>query len=111
MCSWQTSGSCNWPIPASNAIENVDDLWHAAVDGRGTYFSAGNPTGLATALSSALAGVSARTGSSAAATTSNAFVTQGDNFLFRSTFVSQAWSGELMRQQLDLATRSSIRPR
>lgn len=104
VCSWQASGSCNWPTPASNAIENVDDLWHAAVDGRGTYFSAGNPTGLATALSSALAGVSARTGAAAAATTSNAFVTQGDNFLFRSTFVSQLWSGELMRQQLDINT-------
>ena len=104
VCPWQTSGSCNWPTPGSNKIENIDDLWHAAVDGRGTYFSAGNPTGLATALSSALAGVSARTGSAAAATTSNAFVTQGDNFLFRSTFVSQQWTGELIRQQLDITT-------
>lgn len=104
VCPWQTSGSCNWPTPGSNMIENIDDLWHAAVNGRGTYFSAANPTGLATALSSALAGVSARTGSAAAATTSNAFVTQGDNFLFRSTFVSQQWTGELIRQQLDVTT-------
>ena len=104
ICSWQVGGSCNWPTPGSNNIENIDDLWHAAANGRGTYFSAGNPTGLATALSSALAGVSARTGSAAAATTSNAFVTQGDNFLFRSTFVSQQWSGELIRQQLDIVT-------
>ncbi len=105
ICTWQANGTtCNWPFPASDAIENIDDLWHAAVNGRGTYFSAANPTGLATALSSALAGVSARTGSAAAATTSNAFVTQGDNFLFRSTFVSQKWTGELIRQQLDITT-------
>ena len=104
VCPWQNSGSCNWPTPGSDKVENIDDLWHAAVNGRGTYFSAGDPTGLATALSSALAGVSARTGSAAAATTSNAFVTQGDNFLFRSTFVSQKWTGELIRQQLDVNT-------
>lgn len=104
VCPWQTSGSCNWPTPGADKVENIDDLWHAAVNGRGTYFSAANPTGLATALSSALAGVSARTGSAAAATTSNAFVTQGDNFLFRSTFVSQQWTGELIRQQLDVTT-------
>lgn len=104
VCSWQANGSCNWPTPGANQIENIDDLWHAAVNGRGTYFSASNPTGLATALSSALASVKARTGSTAAATTSNAFVTQGDNFLFRSTYVSQKWTGELMRQQLDINT-------
>jgi type IV pilus assembly protein PilY1 len=104
VCPWQASGSCNWPTPGADKVENIDDLWHAAVNGRGTYFSAANPTGLATALSSALAGVSARTGSAAAATTSNAFVTQGDNFLFRSTFVSQQWTGELIRQQLDVTT-------
>ncbi|MEI7842362.1 MAG: PilC/PilY family type IV pilus protein [Gallionellaceae bacterium] len=105
ICTWQANNTiCNWPTPASDAIENIDDLWHAAVNGRGTYFSAANPTGLATALSTALAGVSARTGSAAAATTSNAFVTQGDNFLFRSTFVSLQWTGELIRQQLDITT-------
>lgn len=106
VCSWQTSGSgsCNWPTPASGAIENIDDLWHAAVNGRGTYFSATNPSTLATALSSALAGVSARTGASAAATTSNPNVTSGDNFVFSSTFTTQEWDGELVRQQLDLTT-------
>lgn len=104
ICSWQTSGPCNWPTPASDAIENIDDLWHAAVNGRGTYFSATNPTTLATALSTALAGVSARMGASAAATTSNPNVTSGDNFVFSSTFNTVTWDGELVRQQLDLTT-------
>ena len=104
VCSWQTSGACNWPTPAADQPEAIDDLWHAAVNGRGTYFSATNPTSLATALSGALAGVSARTGASAAATTSNPNVTSGDNFVFSSTFTTVAWDGELVRQQLDLTT-------
>lgn len=105
VCSWQADGTtCNWPTPGSGNVENIDDLWHAAVNGRGTYFSAANPSSLATGLSSALAGVSARTGASAAATTSNPNVTSGDNFVFSSTFTTQEWDGELVRQQLDLTT-------
>lgn len=108
ICSWQTSGACNWPTPSDNAIENIDDLWHAAVNGRGAYYSATNPSTLATGLSSALAGVSARTGSAAAATTSTAFITQGDNFLFRSNYQTQSWSGELLRQQIKVSDGSIL---
>jgi len=105
ICSWQTSGTtCNWPIPVSDTQTTIDDLWHAAVNGYGTYFSAGNPSALSTGLSNALAGVSARTGDSAAATTSNPNVATGDNFLFSSTFTSVEWTGELNRQQIDLTT-------
>jgi len=105
VCSWQTTGACNWPTPnVSGTPENVDDLWHAAVNGRGTYFSATNPTTLTAGLTSALLGVTARTGSASAATTSNPNVTSGDNFIFDSTFTSVNWDGELTRSQLDLAT-------
>jgi type IV pilus assembly protein PilY1 len=104
ICSWQSSGACNWPVPVSNTQTTIDDLWHAAVTGRGSYFSATNPATLNAGLASALSGVSARSGSSAAATTSNPNVTSGDNFVFSSTFTTQEWDGELVRQQLDLGT-------
>lgn len=104
ICSWQSSGSCNWPIPASNGPTTIDDLWHTAVNGYGTYFSATNPAVLSSGLTSALAGVSARTGASAAATTSNPNVSTGDNFLFSSTFTSVNWDGEVSRNQINVDT-------
>lgn len=105
VCSWQADGTtCNWPVPVSNTQTTIDDLWHTAVNGRGTYFSATSPATLSAGLSSALSGVSARIGSSAAATTSNPNVTSGDNFVFSSTFSTQVWDGELVRQQIDLTT-------
>ncbi len=104
ICTWQTSGACNWPVPTADAQETIDDLWHAAVNGRGTYFSATNPASLSAGLNTALAGVSARLGAAAAATTSNPNVTSGDNFVFSSTFTTSEWTGELVRQQLDLTT-------
>jgi len=105
ICSWQGANStCDWPSPAADTDADIDDLWHAAVDGRGTYFSAKNPSDLSVGLISALANIQTRLGSAAAATTSTAFVTEGDNFLFRSSYLSLNWTGELTRQQLNTTT-------
>ena len=105
VCTWQTAGTvCNWPIPSSNAPENIDDLWHAAVNGRGTYFSATDPATLASGLNSALQEINALTSDAAAATTSNPNVTAGDNFVFSSTFRSVDWYGDLERRQIDVTT-------
>jgi type IV pilus assembly protein PilY1 len=104
VCTWQASGACNWPVPVSNTQTTIDDLWHAAVNGRGQYFSATNPSTLTSALQTALATVTAVTGTSAAATTSNPNVTSGDNFVFSSTFTTNEWDGQLVRQQLSLTT-------
>ncbi|MFM9968984.1 MAG: PilC/PilY family type IV pilus protein [Burkholderiales bacterium] len=109
ICIWQTGGACNWPAPESNSQKTIDDLWHAAVNGRGTFFSATNPATLASGLQSALAGVQSQLGSSAAATTSNPNVTSGDNFVFSTTFNTGVidkggWDGQLVRNQLDLVT-------
>jgi type IV pilus assembly protein PilY1 len=107
ICSWQGAGTvCNWPVPPTNGGDptTIDDLWHAAVDGRGSYYSATDPASLSTGLSNALAGVSARTGTSASASISNPNISTGDNYIFSSNFVTQDWYGRLIRQQLDLNT-------
>jgi type IV pilus assembly protein PilY1 len=109
VCSWQASGTCTWPIPnASGAPENIDDLWHAAVDGRGLYYSATNPSALSAGLTNALAAVQERTGTAAAATTSDPNISQGNNFLFASTFVTMEWTGQFVREQMDLTTGKVI---
>src|SRR5690606_3690967 len=53
----------NWPAPAADSVNNIDDLLHAAVNGRGTFLSAGNPEEFSTGLSAALAAIVERTGS------------------------------------------------
>ncbi|BBL75098.1 pilus assembly protein [Methylomagnum ishizawai] len=109
ICSWQTSGQCNWPLAVNNSQPNIDDLWHAAVNGRGSYFSATNPASLATGLKNALSALTARNGSSAAAATSNPNVSSGDNFVFSTRFRSVEWSGELVRQQIDINTGAVVK--
>ncbi|MCI4431218.1 MAG: hypothetical protein JHC40_18870 [Burkholderiales bacterium] len=105
VCTWQTAGTpCNWPIPGADKVENIDDLWHAAVNGRGTYFSATDPASLSFGLNSALQAINAITSDAAAATTSNPNVTDGDNFIFSSTFRSADWYGEFERRQINTST-------
>jgi type IV pilus assembly protein PilY1 len=108
VCSWQTSGLCYWPTPAADSNANIDDLWHAAINGRGTYFSAKDPTTLATGLASTLNNIPAqpRDGTSAAAASSNPNVTSSDNFVFSSSYRSMVWTGELTRKTI--ATDGSL---
>ncbi len=103
ICSWQASGACNWPTPASGTITTVDDLWHAAIDGRGSYFSAKDPTSLADALASTLSTIAnvPTPGTAAAAATSNPNISSSDNFVFSSSYKSVQWYGEMIRQQID----------
>lgn len=104
VCPWQSSGACKWPVPGSDKQENIDDLWHAAINGGGEYYSARSPSELREGLETLLARINASTGGAAAATTSNPNVTTGDNFVFSSSFRTVDWYGELTRGEIDLTT-------
>lgn len=104
-CLWQTAGTgCNWPTPDDDRQENIDDLWHAAVNGHGVYYSAKNPAELAAGLSGALATVNISTGSAAAATTSSPNISRNDNFALSTTYTTVEWSGDLFMQTIDINT-------
>lgn len=102
-CSWQTSGTCTWPAPPSTEA-NVDDLWHAAVNGGGTYFSASNPNALFTGIRNTLEAIDSVERSTAAATTSNPNITAGDNQIFVSSFETKSWTGELEGRRINTVT-------
>jgi type IV pilus assembly protein PilY1 len=110
------SGAKGWPNPnpssanTSNANEQmarIDDLWHAAVNGRGQYFSAKDPTSLASSLVTALTQINARLSSAAAAATSTLEPTEADNLIILPTYTTQEWTGELRGHQIDLADPTS----
>jgi len=105
ICSWQTHDTvCTWPIPSSGAVANIDDLWHAAVNGRGAYFSAADPESLSSGLSSALAGINARKGSAAAAATSTLNPVAGNNFAYVASYTTVKWQGNLEARGINTET-------
>jgi len=111
-CSWQDAmtqpgGRCNWPVPVANTRTTIDDLWHAAINGHGNYFNATNAEELAAALSSSLNTIvnAPLPGTAAASTTASPRITSENNFQFSTYFKSVEWSGDVIRQTINLASR------
>jgi len=96
-------GTKIWPAPTTDLTKS-DDVWHAAVNGRGAYFSASDPNSVSSSLLSALSGVSARVGSAAAAATSNLEPVAGDNFAYVANYQTVKWDGDVEARAIDLIT-------
>jgi type IV pilus assembly protein PilY1 len=103
VCSWQSNGTtCNWPVPASNTYTNIDDLWHTAVNGRGSYFAATDPNTLAKGLASTLAAINQVTGAAAAAATSTLNPVTGNNYAYVASYTTVKWTGNLEQRTIDV---------
>lgn len=108
-CAFSGSGTCNWPLPVHDSQTALDDLWHAAVNGRGTYYNARDPSSLAAGLSNALAGINVRLAAAAASATSSPNITQTDRSIFSSTYRTTKWDGEVTAQLIN-ATTGEVEP-
>lgn len=73
----------------------IDDLWHAAVNSKGSFFSAADPDTFAAALSSTLAQIAARN-SSASSVTANATRLDSNTHIYQARYNSGDWSGQLI---------------
>lgn len=98
------NGNLSWSAPNAGQQSAVDDLWHAAVNGRGQYFSAQDPEVLVTSLKEALANIAAQYGAGAAAATSAMEPVTGDNYAYVATYTTGKWTGNLEARLIDLAT-------
>jgi len=106
------AGTKAWPDPdpgstngnTQSQAARIDDLWHAATNGRGTYFSAENPGSLAFSLQTALSQIQVRIASAAAAATSNLEPTEQDRLVFTPKYTTNEWSGDVEAKELDITT-------
>jgi type IV pilus assembly protein PilY1 len=110
-CPWNGGGAYVWPNPStadssgSAAYQSrVDDLWHAAINGHGKYFSASEPLQVIDGLRAALSNIEVKIGAAAAAATSTPNVSQNDNDIFASTFTTVRWYGELLNRKINILT-------
>lgn len=97
--------SMNWPNPIDySAGERIDDLWHAAVNGHGQYFSAKSPDQIIKGLNTALASITAKLGSGAAAATSTLNPVAANNKAFVASYTTVSWRGNLEARPINLLT-------
>lgn len=94
----ETGDTITWPDPSDNdndASDKIDDLLHAAVNGRGGFASAQNPDEFAKEIASFLDTVIARADTSASAAAVSSAVLRTDSAGFFAGFRSADWSGTL----------------
>ncbi len=90
-----TTAPFAWPNPLDTEDEErVDDMRHAAWNGRGQFLNAGDPGQLIQSLGTAIADIESRNGS-AAAVAFNSTSLQSDTLIFQAVFDSAAWSGDI----------------
>lgn len=102
------TGAKDWSDPIANTQgERIDDLWHAAVNGGGTYYSARNPKLLRESLVKGLAEIKTVVGSGSAAAASSLSPVDGDNYQYVASYQTVKWIGNLESRTINLNNYST----
>lgn len=96
-----------WPEPGNDRAANIDDLLHAAVNGRGAFVSASNPKEFTSGLAKALAAIAQRTSSFSNVATNAASIKTGGK-VFNASYVSGLWTGAVKAWTLDANNEPSV---
>lgn len=88
-----------WPNPGGGASQKIDDLWHAAINGRGLYFNAQNPEQLVQALTHIVAATSKPASGASVSVNSNEL--QEGLAVYQTRYVANEWSGDVVAYPVD----------
>jgi len=94
-----STGFAGWPQPVDRKTK-IDDLRHAAWNGRGGYLDAGTPEELIDSLSAAVEDIQARTGT-ATSVSFNSGSINTDTLVYQSRFTTDDWSGDVLAYRFD----------
>lgn len=101
-----------WPSPLGSNDDalkaKIDDIYHAAVNGRGKYLSAKTPQELIAFLKAAIDDVVARIGSGAGVTINGEEIDAGST-VYQSIYNTEGWTGDVRAYALDPETGEVIR--
>ncbi len=97
-------GASGWPKPTSGDQEKIDDLWHAAVNGRGQFFSASSPAELVASLKAIAESVEQSVSSGASVSVNGEELSQ-ETVLYQARYKSADWTGEVIAREINPKTR------
>ncbi|MEH6357815.1 MAG: PilC/PilY family type IV pilus protein [Pseudomonadales bacterium] len=88
------AASFTWPLPVANTTTTIDDMRHAAYNGRGQFLSAGDPDTLISSLDAAITDIQTREGTAAAVSFNSSIIGSGTQ-VYQANFNSAGWHGNL----------------
>lgn len=108
------SGARQWPAASSDSVNNVYDLWHAAINSRGDFFSADSPESVIQAFADIMSRISADKSTASRPAMNSGQVTEDENnngiiktVSYHTTYASiENWSGDLIRTEKERSFNS-----
>ena len=98
----------SWPSPTSGSADHkIDDLWHAAVNGRGKFVAAQDPKEFADGLREALGSITEVAASASSLSGNSTSVVTG-SAVYQARYVSGDWSGDLVEWKLNATSGEVI---
>ena len=101
-----------WPSPVNSDTKKIDDLFHAAVNGRGEFHSANDVNELIQAFKSVLDNIEARIGSAASVSVNGdeLFGLLGEDVrMYQSSYSTDGWTGDVKAYSLNVDTGEVVR--
>lgn len=95
-----TAGTKEWPLHTNNHAHSIDDLWHATVNGRGSFILANDPGEFNAALKGALGTILDRAGSFSNVAANSTSLDTGTR-LFQASYIAGTWTGKLTSSPID----------
>jgi len=99
----ETGENMNWPNPNNDAAK-IDDMLHAAVNGRGGFFSVDDPDSFAKELALVLQDIIARADATSSGGTDSVRL-DGDSLIYQAVYDSFNWSGDVIAESFDGSIR------
>ena len=102
-----------WPAAVSGSQNNVYDLWHAAINSRGEFFSVDSPDAMVQAFADILSRIADRKSTASKPAVSSGMEDDGtgNNFVryfYQTSYASdENWSGDLKRVRRAVSTNST----
>jgi len=96
----------SWPTPTADTNTTIDDMRHAAWNGRGLFLNAGDPQKLITSLNNAIQDIDAHSRNSSAAAL-NTTSLQDNSKVYIAGYTATGWNGTLTAQKIDA---SGVKP-
>ncbi len=98
------ANSPTWPdVNSARNATQIDDLYHATVNGRGEMFRASSPQELTSSLEQALSSIKELSGSASKVSFNSSALSAG-SLVYAASFDAERWSGDVKAYGLDATT-------
>ena len=105
------SGTLQWPQPYPTVFKpdnsGVDDLWHAAINGRGRFVNAGSAAELKLGMGQILEDITNQAGSRAGVGLASSSISLSNHAVYRVTF-QPGWAGTVTKIDINVVTGAEV---